>query len=121
MLSCFLGFVAFIFVIIFFAIFGCAYEFCKCYLERNNKSELEEDEESNYDHNFQQINGNTNESNMNNTNNPNEIPPLEKSDIFMLVILSILGILMQPLYLIFYLLLGLMECYRKFNCWFYYY
>ena len=121
MLSCFLGFMAFIFVIIFFAFFGCAYEFCKCYIERNEKTDSDEDDDSNYENNFQQINGITNETNVNNQNNAEENRSLDKCDIFLLALLSILGIFMQPLYLIFYLLLGLMECYRKFNCWFYYY
>ena len=35
-------------------------------------------------------------------------------------LLIFLGVLCQPLYLIFYFLYGLMECYRRFSCWFYY-
>jgi hypothetical protein len=123
MLSCFLGFLAFIVILLFFTCFGCSYEFCKCYLERNQKNESEDDEESNYEDNFQQINGITNETHINNnsSNVPEEPTPLGKGDIVILCLLCIIGIAMQPLYLIFYLLLGLMECYRRFNCWFYYY
>ena len=120
--SCFLGFIAFFFILAFFACFGCSYEFCKCYLERNNKKESDDDddEESVNEVNFDPINGVTNETNVNNID-PEEPKSLDKSEILILIVLTILGIGMQPLYILFYLLLGLMECYRRFNCWFYYY
>ena len=43
-----------------------------------------------------------------------------KTEWCILVTIGITGWLIQPLYLLFYILYGIMECYRRFNCWFYY-
>ena len=44
----------------------------------------------------------------------------EKKSKVIIAILIVVGIICQPIYLMFYVLYGLMECYRRFNCWFYY-
>ena len=101
-----MGILAVISIIIFFAFFGCAYEFAKCYIERSNKTE--DEEESNYECNYEVEN--QLESNK----------PLTRGDKILLFLLIFVGILCQPIYLMIYLLYALMECYRRFNCWFYY-
>lgn len=111
-LSCVLGVFAFLLIILFFAFFGCAYEFSKCYLEKLYRIKDEENEGSNNEEeNEQGNNNNDDDQEMNNLTNWNK---------FMLVLIIMLGILCQPVYLLIYLLYALMECYRRFNCWFYY-
>ena len=61
------------------------------------------------------VNGNDNDDNNKNNNNEKK-----NNNIFIIIILIILGLICQPLYLLFYILYALMECYRRFNCWFYY-
>ncbi len=51
-------------------------------------------------------------------NDPAEADKCKENSIIALLIF--LGILCQPLYLLFYLLYAMMECYRRFSCWFYY-
>lgn len=60
----------------------------------------------------QENNNNTIENNKN--NNTQEKPKWK------IYLIGFLGVLCQPLYIMFYVLYGLMECYRRFNCWFYY-
>lgn len=107
MTSCFLGILAVLLLIVFFAFFGCAYEFAKCYIEKSNRNE-EDEEDSNYEYNIEQENQNE------------STKQLSTWDKVILGILIVLGILCQPIYLMIYLLYALMECYRRFNCWFYY-
>lgn len=118
--SCILGLLAFFLVIVFFILFGCSYEFVKCYLERNNKRDSHDEDDYSYENNHHQVAGNTNETNFNNPDIPDVPEVLNKRDKFIIVLIVILGLAMQPAYILFYLLLGLMECYRKFNCWFIY-
>ena len=44
----------------------------------------------------------------------------EKNNKIIIGLLIFAGIICQPIYLMFYILYGLMECYKRFNCWFYY-
>jgi hypothetical protein len=90
----------------FFALLGCSYEFVKCYL---NKKTDEDDEDENDSVSEQPQRQNENEEQENREKNYK-----------MIFFIGFLGFLCQPLYLIFYLLYGLMECYRRFNCWCYY-
>lgn len=106
LVSCILGVLAVVFIIIFFAFFGCAYEFAKCYIEKSYKNDDEED--SNFEYNYEHEN--QNEQNK----------PMSGLDKFILFLLVVLGIFCQPIYLMIYTLYALMECYRRFNCWFYY-
>ena len=105
-ISCILGILAVILIIIFFAFFGCAYEFAKCYIEKSFRSEDEED--SNYEYNYEVENQSENNKS------------LTRCDKVILGFLIALGVACQPIYLLIYLLYALMECYRRFNCWFYY-
>jgi len=95
-------------IIVFFAFFGCAYEFTKCYLEKLFKINDDDDvDDSNNEDNFEE-------------QNKTEQRPLTRCEKFLLVLIVLLGIICQPIYLMIYLLYALMECYRRFNCWFYY-
>ncbi len=113
-----------IFIIAFFFFFGCAYEIVNYYL-----TDQPEDEENqkNCD------NGNVNTSRQPYVN-PNECRlEIKKSNqiaekegcttkkIIICCCLAALGILLQPLYLLFYILIGMMECYRRFACWYFYF
>jgi len=107
--SCFLGIFAILLLIVFFAFFGCAYEFTKCYIEKSNRNQ-DDEEDSNYEYNMEQ-------------ENDDEQPTKQYTvwDKVTIGILILLGILCQPIYLLIYMLYVLMECYRRFNCWFYHY
>jgi hypothetical protein len=101
-LSCILGTLAVLLILIFFFFLGCPYEFIKCYLEK--KYEDHDDSFDGYE-----------EDRYNEANNENEECTCGKISIC--ILLAILGILCQPIYLLFYVLYGLMECYRRFGCW----
>jgi uncharacterized membrane protein len=96
--SCLLGILAIFLILIFYFMCGCAYEFVKCYVERKFD---DEDEDGDFSDRGEKEDRSKNKG--------------------MIGFLIALGILCQPLYLIFYMLYGLMECYRRFNCWFYYF
>ena len=49
MLSCFLYILFFIAIYLFYLFAGCPYEFVKCYLERKNDKENENEHKSNFD------------------------------------------------------------------------
>jgi hypothetical protein len=93
---------------IFFFFFGCPYEFVKCYLERKYEDDdsLEELEEAMESRKIEEKELVTDE---------NEKCTVSK--ILICIILCILGLLCQPLYLMFYLLYVMMECYRRLGCW----
>ncbi len=95
-------------VICFFLFFGCPYEFVKCYLDKNNSEDDEEENASFSDY----------ENNRN-----NQVAKVDSSltckDYFIIVILVILGIFLQPLYLMFYILMAMVELYRQCGCWFF--
>ncbi len=101
LLSFVLGIFAIALVILFFVFFGCCYEFVKCY---TSKKTVNVDDDS------------FNES-IQHTGTQEEEVPKSNLTIFFLIVA---GVLCQPLYLVFYILYGLMEFYRRFNCWFYY-
>ena len=110
--SCFLGFIAVLLVLLFYLFFGCAYEFVNCYTkEKTNDDEDEDDEEYDIEHQSHRSSSNS---------NSNAPVPQEKKSTVMICLVGFLGFCCQPLYLMFYILYGLMECYRRFNCWFYY-
>ena len=111
--SCLLGFLAVLLVLLFYLVFGCAYEFINCYTKP--KSDDDDDEYSgreDYDIERQRRNSYSN----NDSNQQKE----QKKNWPVLILIGFLGFCCQPLYLMFYILYGLMECYRRFNCWFYY-
>jgi len=95
-------------IIIFFLFFGCAYEFAKCYIEKSYKND-DNEEESNFEENYEQ----------DQKTQPDK--ELTCRDKFILFLLIVLGLFCQPIYLMIYILYGLMECYRRISCWFYYF
>ena len=120
--SCFLGFLAVMLVLLFYLLFGCAYEFVNCYTKaKTNDDEDDEDEDGNRDELDieRQSHIRNNGIGSSNTISTNQKPP-EKKSLAMICLVGFLGFCCQPLYLMFYILYGLMECYRRFNCWFYY-
>ena len=136
MLSCFLYILFFIAIYLFYLFAGCPYEFVKCYLERKNDKENENGNEnkSNFDSiemyednsnengiaSRNKRNSSANQNNINN-NNPNEIKEenKNKNSRLMIGILIFLGVLCQPLYLAFYAIYTLIECYKRLNCLFF--
>ena len=93
-------------LIAFFAFFGCCYEFLNCYFNRGKEEDFERDDEAS----VQVKSG---------IDKPEEITE-QKNNKCVIAILIAIGILCQPLYLLFYVLYAMMECYRRFGCWFYY-
>jgi hypothetical protein len=98
-------------IIVFFAFFGCAYEFAKCYIEKKENPEEDEDEE---------ISNERNNRNYELDENGERIIIWTTRDKWILGFIIFLGVICQPAYLLIYLLYALIECYRRFNCWFYY-
>jgi hypothetical protein len=97
-------------------LFGAAYEIISCYFEDKNKND-EEDEENG---------SNLTKSDIGmfrrrNISNPKPEEPLTNKNYAMIALLVFAGILLQPFYLLLKLIELLMECYRKFGCWFYFY
>ena len=114
--SCLLGFLAVLLIIIFYLFFGCAYEFVKCYTKKSNNDDNDDDFDGPLDFYGFDLEYNNEESQNESNRNEEE----EKKNKIIIGILIFLGIICQPIYLMFYVLYGLMECYRRFNCWFYY-
>ena len=138
--SCVLGFFAVLLVLLFYLFFGCAYEFVNCYTKKKVHDEEEEDEELGGSAEDRRDGddyggGGGNEGNVgvnhansgisrgiqgSGVNNSNYSEERVKKNKILICIVAVLGVICQPLYLMFYILYGLMECYRRFNCWFYY-
>ena len=128
MLSCFLYILFFILIYLFYLFAGCPYEFVRCYLEgKNNNDENKSNNDSIeiYEENINEFgiglrNRRNNENNQNISNNDdinNETGKKNKKLIIGLLIF--LGILCQPLYLAFYAIYTLIECYKRINCLFF--
>ena len=130
MLSCFLYILFFICIYIFYLFAGCPYEFVKCYLER--KKNKENDNKSNYD-SLEIYDDNINEfglgigipeNGLNNSNQTNNANPAteegKKNSKAIIYLLIFVGIICQPLYLAFYAIYTIIECYKRFNCMFYF-
>ena len=121
-------------IYLFYLFAGCPYEFVKCYLERKNDKENENENKSNFDSieiyedninengnaSRNMRNSSANQNNINN-NNPNELKEenKNKNSRLMIGILIFLGVLCQPLYLAFYAIYTLIECYKRLNCLFF--
>lgn len=105
-----------ILIFIFFLLFGCAYEFIKFYLKNKNKREENEDDDS-----FEDMADVENQIRRNNSNISQEDKKLTGKEKTMCVFLGFLGVLLQPLYLLFYILFAIVDFFRRFNCWFVYF
>lgn len=88
---------------------GCPYEFIKCYLKKNDPEEDDISIDFYYPDDIEQNNKNKNDE--------NEMKELTPGVIICCVFLAIIGVFLQPLYLLFYVLYGMMECYRRWGCW----
>ena len=130
MLSCFLYILFFIAIYLFYLFAGCPYEFVRCYLERKtdkeeNKSNADSIEiyEENYNEfgiGFRNRRNASNNQNRNSNNN-NEVNGeiTNKNSKLIIGVLIALGIICQPLYLSFYVIYTLIECYKRINCLFF--
>ena len=86
---------------------GCPYEFVKYYLNRNDKDNDDDDDMSISDYENQK---NKNEE------DDDEDKPLNWKDYIIIFFLIVLGVFLQPLYLLFYILMALVEFYRQCGC-----
>ena len=100
----FLAVFTIILIIAFFFFLGCPYEFVKCYLGRNDK----DDDDSFSDDENQKITKNEEDD---------ENKTLNWKDYMIIFFIIILGIFLQPLYLMFYVLMATVEFYRQCGCW----
>ena len=133
MLSCFLYILFFIAIYLFYLFAGCPYEFVRCYLERKSEKDNDNENKSNFDsieiyednlneYGIVSKNNKRNSSvNNQNSNNQNELNEenMNKNSKLIIGILIFLGVLCQPLYLAFYAIYTLIECYKRLNCLFF--
>lgn len=98
----------------FYLTCGCAYEFLKCYREKSEEADDSEDMDSDIERN------NDPERHNREAAAGEEEGEKKEENKWMITLVIVGGILCQPLYLMFYLIYGMMECYRKLGCWFYY-
>ena len=122
--------VAFCLIIVLYIFFGAAYELIKFY---NNKKYRDNDFDSDIDLSDYVANGQgvTNEVNNTRMNNSLNVIVQRNSslrnnngkcdkDFFVYILLFLLGMILQPFFLVYKFLQTLMECYKKFGCWFFY-
>jgi hypothetical protein len=103
-LSCILGMFLLILILFFYILCGAPYELIKCYLEKRCEKEDDEEEEMDIELGRQ------------NVENP-EQEKLTSRQKWICVLLGFVGVLLQPLYLLFYILYAIMEFYRRLPCW----
>jgi len=124
-LSAILAICAFILIIFFFITLGCPFELIKCYITRNDHKDVEnslaEENSHRYTHNQDKNNNNDDENIMPFQHLEVLERPMTNCDYLMCLIVGVIGLFLQPLYLIFYILYAMMECYRRMSCWMYYY
>eukprot|EP00340_Litonotus_pictus_P005791 CAMPEP_0170522222 /NCGR_PEP_ID=MMETSP0209-20121228/7684_1 /TAXON_ID=665100 ORGANISM="Litonotus pictus, Strain P1" /NCGR_SAMPLE_ID=MMETSP0209 /ASSEMBLY_ACC=CAM_ASM_000301 /LENGTH=531 /DNA_ID=CAMNT_0010809639 /DNA_START=30 /DNA_END=1625 /DNA_ORIENTATION=- len=127
--SCILMLVIAIFIIAFFLFFGCAFEFVNYYLtstDEEDKEEYSSDQEMGNREPQQRYERGTNtlevrDDQEHQRNNIKKEEGCTAKKVIICVLLALLGICLQPLYLLFYILIGMMECYRRFACWYFYF
>jgi hypothetical protein len=91
-------------VLLFYLTCGAPYELIKCYLERKCEKDDYDEEEVDIENNRQQQVQQENQ----------ELTSRQK---WICVLLAIVGVFLQPFYLLFYILYAIMECYRRLPCW----
>jgi hypothetical protein len=104
LLACVLGFFILIGILIFYVVCGAPYELIKCYLEKKCEKGSDEDEDVDIEFQRQPV-----------QNIPEE--KITKKQIAICILLGFAGILLQPFYILFYILYAIMECYRRLPCW----
>ena len=133
--SCLLGIGMFILIYLFYIICGCSYEFVKCYKNRGEDNEYDSDFSINDLSEERSVNIHNRNSylsmdrsrignNLYNTNNimrvnKKKLRKEKKNNKYIIVLLICLGVICQPIYLAFYVLYALIECYKRLNCLFY--
>ena len=136
LLSCLLGVGMFILIYLFYIVCGCCYEFVKCYKNRREQNDSESDFSINDISDERSVNIRDRNSclsidrsrignNLSNTNNIIRVNKMQlrkkkKDNKYIIALLICLGILCQPIYLTFYFLYALIECYKRLNCLFYF-
>jgi hypothetical protein len=122
-----LGIFAVALYILFFLLFGASYEIINCYLDDRNRKHEEEDENNNVA-NHRGSSFNFNISDISQSSRKKEVrrmsvndEPLTNREYTIIGLLVAVGILLQPFYLMLKVIEIMMECYRKFGCWFYFY
>ncbi len=109
-----LGILAFIGLIVLWVIFGLTWELFKCYFNKKENEDLEGSEDGN---DYEMDNNTANRKNNNKEGEEEEPTNCRKFSIYIGLIL--LGIILQPAYLVFKMLEFLMELYRQMGCWLY--
>jgi hypothetical protein len=114
-LVCVLCIFAVVLILAFYFFLGCPYEFIKCYIDKKNNPDDEEDESHVEGSEYEEDN------NHNIEKKKSDHSPAEKSlgcgDYVVIFILAVVGVFLQPFYLLFYIMYAMMECYRRFGCW----
>ena len=133
LISCLLGIGMFILIYLFYIICGCSYELVKCYKNRNDQNESESDfsindfsdgRSANIHKKNSYLSIDKSNKKLYNTNNVIRVNKMQlrkekKDNIYIIILLIFLGILCQPIYLSFYILYAIIECYKRINCLFY--
>jgi hypothetical protein len=100
--SCILGFFLLILILLFYILCGAPYELIRCYIDK--KCVEEDEEEMDIEYNRRVAVRQKDEK-------------LTTGQIWICVLLGFCGVLLQPFYLLFYILYAIMECYRRLPCW----
>ncbi len=94
-----------LFILLFYVFCGASYELINCYL---NPSEDEDDSDVDIEQNIRQRRQRELQQ---------ENVKLTNKQIGICVLLGFVGILLQPLYLLFYIVYALMQIYIRLPCW----
>jgi hypothetical protein len=107
-LSCFMWIFVLIGILLFYILCGAAYELINCYLYPSKDDD--DMDYSNYDVEY-------NIRRQHELDQQNENRVLTRREYIICGLLGFLGILLQPLYLMFYIIYALMLIYRRMPCW----
>lgn len=107
----FMAIFALVGVILFYFFFGAGYELNKCYENRKQGDEEDSDRSIVVHKEPEPV---RNVASLDEQEN-------ERSECLITFGLYALGVLLQPFYILFQGLKFMIECYRKFGCWLYYY
>ena len=121
----------FVFIIVVYIFFGASYELIIFYnKKKNNENDFDSDVSlSDFNGNGQdyisnEINNTRVNNSLNNFFQQNSIDDSQEkkcwNGYYIYILLFLLGIVLQPFFLVYKFLQTLMECYKKFGCWFFY-
>jgi hypothetical protein len=105
-LSCILGMFLLLLVLLFYVLCGAPYELIKCYREKKCEKDEDEEEELDIEYGRQQME----------VEQQGE-EKMTTRQLWICILLGFVGMLLQPFYLLFYILYAVMECYRRLPCW----